>query len=165
MDLHRGDLQRALFNRATELGVKCHFGARVVSIEFEKPEVTLESGAKHGGDLIVGADGLWSRCRECFLNKIDKPMATGDLAYRIVLTLDQIKDQDLRNWVQKPSVHVWMGPNSHAVGYSIRAGQMYNIVLIQPDDLAEDIARERGSVEEMRKLVANWDPMSVVAIK
>ena len=33
-----------------------------------------------------------------------------DLAYRIILALDQISDPELRDWVSKPSVHFWIGP-------------------------------------------------------
>jgi salicylate hydroxylase len=36
---------------------------------------------------------------------------------------------------------------------------MYNIVLLCPDNLPKDVARESGSVDEMRELFANWDPL------
>jgi salicylate hydroxylase len=159
VDMHRVDLQKALYSKAIELGVEVRLGARVGEVACDTALVTLESGAKVIGDLIVAADGLWSRCRESFLGQKDQPLPTGDLAYRIVLTLDQISEPELRDWISKPSVHFWIGPGSHAVGYSLRASTMYNIVLLCPDNLPDDVARQTGSVEEMRKLFAGWDPL------
>jgi salicylate hydroxylase len=159
LDLHRVDLQKFFYRRAIDLGVQVQLGARVAKVDPDNTEVTLESSEKHTGDLIVGADGLWSRCREPLLGRIDSPLPTGDLAYRIVLTLDQISDPELRDWVSKPSVHFWIGPDAHAVGYSVRSGTMYNIVLLCPDDLPKDVSRQAGSVDEMRKIFDSWDPI------
>lgn len=148
-----------MYARAVELGVTFHLGERVKAIDFSGPSVTTVSGNTYSGDLIVGADGLWSRCRECLLGVRDEPAPTGDLAYRIVLTLDDIDEEDLREWVEKPSVHFWIGPGAHVVGYSLRGGKMYNIVLLVPDDLPAGVSKQSGSVEEMRKLFEGWDPL------
>jgi salicylate hydroxylase len=159
VDMHRVDLQKSLHTKAVELGVNVRLGARVSKVDCNAAEICLESGEKVVGDLVVAADGLWSRCRESFLGQKDQPLPTGDLAYRIVLTLDQISDPDLKEWISKPSVHFWIGPGAHAVGYSLRASTMYNIVLLCPDNLPKDVARQSGSVDEMRELFANWDPL------
>jgi salicylate hydroxylase len=159
VDMHRADLQKALMVRATEFGVKFCLAEQVVSMDFSKPSVTTAVGHKYTGDLIVAADGMWSRCRECFLNRKDAPLPTGDLAYRIVLTVDELKDPELIRWVQNPEVHFWIGPNAHVVGYSLRGGTMYNIVLLCPDNLPADVAKQAGSVDEMKQLFVGWDPM------
>lgn len=159
VDMHRVDLQQCLYSKAIELGVDVRLGARVGRVDCDAAEVYLESGEKVVGDLVVAADGLWSRCRESFLGQKDQPLPTGDLAYRIVLTLDQISDPEVREWISKPSVHIWIGPGSHAIGYSLRASTMYNIVLLCPDNLPKDVARQSGSVDEMRELFADWDPL------
>ena len=159
IDLHRVDLQKFLYDRAVHLGVTVRLGARIAKVFPNTSEITTESGDKFVGDLIVGADGLWSRCREALLGQKDSPLPTGDLAYRIVLNLDQITDPELREWISNPSCNFWVGPMAHAVGYSVRAGTMYNLVLLCPDDLPKDVARQSGSVGEMRKLFARWDPL------
>lgn len=56
-------------------------------------------------------------------------------------------------------MHFWIGPGAHAVGYSLRGGNMYNIVLLVPDDLPVGVTRQPGSVEEMKALFKDWDPM------
>jgi salicylate hydroxylase len=155
------DLQQALYARAKELGVTFHVNERVDSIDFDTTTVRTLAGNEYTGDLIIAADGLWSRCRECFLGKKDAPLPTGDLAYRIVLTADQISDPELRAWVENPECHFWIGPGAHAVAYSLRNGRMFNIVLLVPDNLPPGVSRQAGSVEEMRKLFEGWDPVQV----
>lgn len=162
VDLHRVDLQRALYTRAVELGVEFHLNERVENVDPTGPSLTTKSGNAYSADLVVGADGLWSRTRECFLGATDQPKPTGDLAYRIVLSLDQIEDPVLRDWIDHPEVHFWIGPGSHAVGYSLKGGNMYNLVLLVPDDLPPGIAKQSGNVEEMRQLFKDWDPVYTV---
>ncbi|GAB7359331.1 hypothetical protein MBLNU230_g5982t1 [Neophaeotheca triangularis] len=161
-DMHRVDLQWALVDRAKELGVKLQLDAKVTDIDFDKPSLVLEGGKVIDADLLVAADGLWSRCREKFLastRQADSPLPTGDLAYRIVLKLQDIDDPELREWVAKPSCQFWIGPGSHVVAYSLRNGEMFNIVLLVPDNLPANVARQAGSIEEMRELFKDWDPV------
>ncbi|KXJ87244.1 FAD binding domain protein [Microdochium bolleyi] len=158
LNLHRADLQLALAERARQLGVQIRLGQRVDDISrlsHGTPEITCASGLKASADLIIAADGLWSKCRSLY----DAPQPTGDLAYRIVLDLADITDPELRAWVQNPNLHIWIGPGAHVVGYSLRGGTVYNIVLLVPDDLPEHIRRQDGSVEEMRAMFEGWDPV------
>ncbi|KAK5108262.1 hypothetical protein LTR62_008646 [Meristemomyces frigidus] len=161
-DLHRVDVQRSLAKRAQQVGTTLRLGARVMNIDFDKPSVTLEGGEQLSADLIVAADGLWSRSREAFLavqDRHDVPLPTGDLAYRIVLKLEEVQDLELREWIMKASCQFWIGPGSHVVAYSLRDGKMFNIVLLAPDNLPEGVARQSGSLEEMRALFTSWDPV------
>ncbi|KAK8024713.1 FAD-dependent monooxygenase OpS4 [Apiospora arundinis] len=159
LDMHRVELQRALYERARALGVRFRLGEKVVDLALDqaRPEVITAGGARTAADLVVAADGLWSRCRSTFLGRDDPPKPTGDLAYRVVLELDQIADPDLRRRVAEPTCNFWIGPGAHAVGYSLRGGNMYNIVLLVPDDLPPGVSRQQGSVEEMKALFQGWD--------
>ena len=162
IDMHRVDLQRLLYDRAIELGVDIRLGQRVASITHDRsrPTILLEADAAIECDLVVGADGLWSKCRESLLGTKDTPEPTGDLAFRIVLTLDQLQaDKKLYDWVAEPQCHFWAGPDAHAVGYSVRRGEMFNLVLLCPDDLPPNVSKQTGSVEEMRALFKGWDPI------
>lgn len=164
-DCHRVDLQHALVRRAEEFGVEVVLNARVVKLDFEhdgkRAAVCTSSNHSYTADLVVGADGLWSMCRCMFLGRMDPPLPTGDLAFRIVLMIEQIKDPKLREMVQMPAVRFWVGPDSHVVAYSLRGGTMYNVVLLVPDDLPEEVARMEGNLEEMKKLFEGWDPVYV----
>ncbi|KAH0538832.1 hypothetical protein FGG08_004608 [Glutinoglossum americanum] len=158
--MHRVDLQKVLASRAEELGVVIKLSARVVGIDFSVPSVTLSTGEIITADIILGADGLWSTSRDLFLGSPVPPILTGDLAYRIVLNRDQIEDEELREWVSNPTANFWAGPHSHVAGYSVRRGEVYNLVLLCPDDLGDaDVSRVEGDVEEMRKRFEGWDPI------
>lgn len=163
-DCHRVDLQQALVRRAEELGVDVVLNAKVKSIDFgsepgSEAKITTEAGQGYIADLVVGADGLWSTCRSTMLGKRDPPLPTGDLAYRILLTIDQIKDPKLKDMVQIPKCLFWAGPDAHAAAYSLRCGKMYNVGLLVPDDLEEGVARTQGNLDEMKKLFEGWDPV------
>ncbi|KAH7381525.1 FAD binding domain-containing protein [Pyrenochaeta sp. MPI-SDFR-AT-0127] len=163
-DCHRVDLQQALVKRARELSVTVILNAKVSSLDFgresgSKATVIVDGVKGYEADLVVGADGLWSTCRSTFLRRKDPPLPTGDLAYRIVMNIDQIKDQKLRDMVQNPACRFWAGPDAHVVAYSMRGGNMYNVVLLVPDDLEEGVARTAGDLDEMRKLFDGWDPV------
>ncbi|KAI6763229.1 hypothetical protein HG531_013126 [Fusarium graminearum] len=159
VDVHRVDLQLSLLERAQELGAKLKLSQKVIDIDFNTPKVTTQDGTEAKADLIIAADGLWSRCRSAFLGTKDMPKPTGDLAYRVVLNLDDIKDPELIDWVKHCSCHFWIGPGAHAVGYSLRGGNMYNIVLLVPDDLPPGASRLPGSVDQMKALFEGWDPI------
>jgi salicylate hydroxylase len=70
-----------------------------------------------------------------------------------------LSDPELKKLVQDPQVHFWIGPGAHAVGYSLKGGEMYNIVLLCPDNLPTGVSKLAGSVEEMKDLFTGWDPM------
>ncbi len=161
IDMHRVDLQKIMYEKAISLGVNVELNCRIASVPVTAsgPVIVLKSGREFQCDLVVGADGLWSKCRESMLQKSDEPLPTGDLAYRIVLEVDKITDPELRAWVENPQCHFWIGPHAHAVGYSVRSGTMFNLVLLCPDDLPSGLSRTAGSVSEMRELFAGWDPI------
>ena len=148
-------------DKAVSLGVSVQLNCRVSSIQCTSSglKIVFKSRPEVECDLVVGADGLWSKCRESLLQRADEPLPTGDLAYRIVLDVEKITDPDLKSLVANPQCHFWIGPHSHAVGYSVRGGTMYNLVLLCPDDLPGGLSRTAGSVDEMRALFAGWDPI------
>ncbi len=158
--LHRMDLQQALAATAENLGVRLIFDSPVHDVDFEGSAIVFKDGHIKKGDLIVAADGLWSSTRSSFYGRPLLPQPTGDLAYRIVLTADQVKeDAELRKIITRPGIRIWMGPRAHAVAYSLLNGQMLNIVLLVPDDLPHDVPKAEGDIGEMAKLFEGWDPL------
>ena len=163
--LHRIDLQKALATRAEQLGVRLFFNSRVLDIDFTRSTLTLQDGSTQEGQLIVAADGLWSSMRSLFFARSLTPQLTGDLAYRIVLTKDQINaaskpaDSELHDVITHPGIRIWMGPGAHAVAYSLLGGEMINIVLLVPDNLPSNTAKAKGNLKEMAELFEDWDPL------
>ncbi|KAI0096249.1 FAD binding domain-containing protein [Nemania sp. FL0031] len=163
-DFHRANLHRSLITRATQLGAKLMTNARVQNFTVNENEssttVSLANGQTITADLVVGADGINSKMRDIFLGREDPPVPTGDLAYRLLLnTRDMMTDPDLRPFVDNPQVNYWVGPGVHAVNYVLRGGELFNMVLLVPDDIPEGSANTiEGDAEEMRAHFTQWDP-------
>ncbi|KAL1965757.1 hypothetical protein VTN77DRAFT_5257 [Rasamsonia byssochlamydoides] len=145
-DFHRADLHNCLYRRAVELGAKVHTNSRVVNVEYHQANpgpaqvtVILANGKRYMADLVVGADGIVSRTRECFLNRADPPMPTGDLAYRVLLDLRQIQlDEDVQKMLEETEVNYWMGPGAHAVCYLLRNRTYLNSEIVKNPPFLSD---------------------------
>ncbi|CRL27523.1 Aromatic-ring hydroxylase-like [Penicillium camemberti] len=164
-DFHRADLQQCLVERALELGVNITCNARVADVTVSEDGTTATATAADGrqwiGDLVIGADGVFGKLTEGLLGRVDPPVKTGDLAYRLLLSTEEMrKDPDLAELVTDPQVNYWLGPDAHAVNYVLRGGELFNMVLLVPDDIPEESLAStiEGNVEEMCALFKDWDP-------
>ena len=145
--------------QAQQMGISIRLGCAVTGIEFEKPSVVFKDGDEFLADLILGADGLKSVCREQLLGRSDPPRFTGDLAYRIIVKAEDMKKHtDLVELAENPVINYWMGPDAHAVCYLLKGGGLYNIVLICPDNLPEMVNTANADLQEMRDFFEKWDP-------
>ncbi|EON98870.1 putative fad binding domain-containing protein [Phaeoacremonium minimum UCRPA7] len=159
-DIHRHDLIIALYERALELGADIRVSSKVVDVDFESGAVILEKGHRLTADLVVGADGLNSITRRKFV-VTDAPEYTGDIAFRILLDMERLDQDDeiLKNFTQNPQVTYWLGPKGHAIVYILKGGRQINIVAIAPDDLPPDVIRAPLSKEETLQKFGGWDPV------
>ncbi|KAK4242544.1 hypothetical protein C8A03DRAFT_11259 [Achaetomium macrosporum] len=161
-DLHRVDLQQAMVSKCTSLGISIRLNARAVRVDFEAARVHLHDGSVVQGDVVLLADGLWSAIRPAFLGRPSPAILTGDLAYRITLRADELEGEDaeeLRVFVRNATVNFWIGPRAHCVGYSVRGGEVYNLVFLCPDDLPGGVFKLEGHMDEMRERFKSWDPL------
>ncbi|KIX06436.1 uncharacterized protein Z518_04412 [Rhinocladiella mackenziei CBS 650.93] len=160
LHIHRADYHKILVDQAVRLGVVIQLNSFVTGIDFEQPAVYIKNRSKPFlADLIIGADGLKSICREALLGRPDPPHLTGDLAYRIVVPADKMKSHPLLvNLVSVPNINYWMGPDSHVVSYLLKGGNLYNIVIACPDNLPELVNQQKADLDEMHALFTNWDP-------
>ncbi|RAL65551.1 hypothetical protein DID88_005225 [Monilinia fructigena] len=74
------------------------------------------------------------------------------------LPREMLADDELADFVKNPQVNYWLGPNMHAVNYVLRGGELFNMVLLVPDDMPAGATTLEGNVEEMRALFKDWDP-------
>jgi salicylate hydroxylase len=159
LHIHRADFHKVLVDKAQELGVEIVLNAHVNRIDFAAPSVALSTGKVLHCDLVVAADGLKSRCRELYLGHPDPPHNTGDLAYRILVKAEDMrKDPALAELIKTPVINYWMGPGSHAVCYLLKGGELYNIVLICPDNLPPGVAQQEADLDELTQIFKTWDP-------
>ena len=64
----------------------------------------------------------------------------------------------LKELVEKLDNDIWMGPQGHVVGYFLKQGALYNVVLICPDNLPVLINTLDADLQEMREIFRDWDP-------
>lgn len=130
--VHRADLISALV-KAVEKNdrIDLRMGARVAEYDFSTPRVRCENtlGWLHG-DMLVCADGIKSAARNEINGRPIEPVDTGDVAYRILVPAKPLlEDQEMRDYVINPWAVHWMGPEAHVVGYPLRGGELYNIII------------------------------------
>jgi salicylate hydroxylase len=161
--VHRADLQQALAERAIGLQAQLRLGTPVAHVDADHGAVVLQSGETIIGDLILGADGLWSTTRSAMFTtsteQTPQPLPTGDLAYRILVNRELIHDAELARQLEEPGIHIWVGPGAHAVAYSVRGARWINLVLLVPDTLPPHVHKAEGELAEMRALFQGWDPV------
>ncbi|KEP50186.1 FAD/NAD-binding domain protein [Rhizoctonia solani 123E] len=154
----RADFHKLLYDITIPL-IDLHLNSFVTSIDPEAPSVTIKNDKVFKCDLIVGADGVKSSIREIVVGHVDRPVDTGDAAYRAIVPTDKLlADPELRSLVEHPEMTGWMGPGRHIMGYCIRAKKEYNMVLLHPDDGATESWSAEGSGDNMRKDFEGWEP-------
>ena len=137
--VHRADLHALLLD-ALKPHTHCQIqlGAGVDSFTQNDSGVNVEITAAAPfqqrqtaqGDLLVGADGLWSSVRQQLLGD-GAPQSTSHVAMRAM-----IAQKDLPSALRSNDITVWLGPNMHVVHYPVSGGEWLNLVLIRGGMLA-----------------------------
>ena len=144
--LHRADLVKLLSDTVkANPRISIKMGTRVSSYYFDAPSVTLTTGEVVTGDAIICADGIKSAVRDIINGRPVPPQDTGDVAYRILVpAAPLLADPEMAHLVREPWAMHWMGPEGHAVGYPLRGGELYNIIIdvTHASDCGEPLADE-----------------------
>lgn len=125
--IHRADLHRLLLEALEQrCDVRLGLGSWVVNFRETPHAVTLTTteGLEVEADVLVGADGLWSRVRELMLND-GAPRVPGHLAYRAMVPQASLPER-----LRSQQVTAWLGPRLHVVQYPVRRGEWLNVVAI-----------------------------------
>lgn len=128
--VHRADLIKALVAAVSKNDlIELRMGSPVMEYDFATPRIKVGDGWLQG-DLLVCADGIKSSARKEINGRPIEPVDTGDVAYRILVPAKPLLDDpDMREYVTQPWAVHWMGPEAHAVGYPLRGGELYNIII------------------------------------
>ncbi|MDB5846249.1 MAG: FAD-dependent oxidoreductase, partial [Rhodoferax sp.] len=171
--LHRGDLHGLLCEAVREQpGVHLnlhhtlsHFHQTAQGVSLGLP---LDPANPHtpplevDGDVLVGADGLWSVVRQWLLGD-GPPRVAGHLAYRALVPQVSLPER-----LRSNQVTVWLGPRLHVVQYPVRGGDCLNVVAIAQAPLqgpVQNLTPERldhwdhsGNAAELQALLAHACP-------
>lgn len=160
--VHRADLHAALLSAAVKAGVQVLPNKRIVAYDFSEPSAVTDQGEVFTADLIIASDGIKSLARPLLTGREDRPRDTGDVAYRILISGDRIRaDPELANLITSPRTTSWCGPDAHIVGYPIRDGELYNLVVCAKSRLGETSDEAwvvRGDNSELCTRFAGWEP-------
>jgi salicylate hydroxylase len=121
--LHRATLQKALLDAVSGNPLcSLHLGVQIAT------PTTESLGAIIGEipELIVGADGVWSKTR-ALVTGSPSPLFSGNIAWRFTMpeaAAPGILDRDC--------VTAFMGPSAHLVCYPIKESGLFNMVAIGP---------------------------------
>lgn len=124
---HRQDLHRALLEAATrEPRITLHTDCPVETATQRSDSVTaiLSGGREVSGQVLIGADGLWSALRANVFHG-NTPRPAGRSAYRTVVPVS-----DLPAGLAANDVHIWLMDGAHVVHYPVRGGKEIAFVII-----------------------------------
>ncbi|MTD52548.1 FAD-dependent monooxygenase [Amycolatopsis pithecellobii] len=155
---HRSDLLNSLVKacRASDL-VTLENSRQVIRLEQRGENVllTCDDGARYSAELVIGADGLRSVCREYVLGD-GPPVCSGDVAYRGAIPIARA-----RNVSGEPTIKWWIGPNVHLIQYPVRGGHLFNQVGVFTSDAYRDGvdpgSTDWGTPEELDERFSDLD--------
>ena len=157
--IHRADLHALLLAAVqAQSGAQLHVGSAVDRFLQHDGGVDLHlaDGRVAHGDLLVGADGLWSQVRQQLLHD-GMPHATGHLAYRALVPQSSLPER-----LRSQQVTAWLGPRLHVVQYPVRRGEWLNVVAIVHGQVASDAENwnhSANALELVRLLGATCSPL------
>ncbi len=167
--IHRGDLHQLLLSALQRRdGVWLNTGKTVRRFA-ETPDAVnlwLDDGPEVEGDVLIGADGLWSGVRTQLLAD-GPPRVAGHLAYRAM-----VPQGSLPAALRSQQVTAWLGPRLHVVQYPVRGGEWLNVVAIvhghvqggledwdhsaNAVDLQRHLDQTCGALRALIEAVADW---------
>lgn len=156
LTIHRADyismLEKTLHARSPD---SLQYGKKVVGYRQSDDRVIVNvlDDSVREGDVLIAADGIHSPIRSQMLGT-DKPVFTGNVAWRTVVPVDKLGEDALR-----PVTCVWMGKRRHCATYPVRGGTWANLVaVVERDDWQTESWTEQGSVDEALADFDGWHP-------
>ena len=152
LTVHRADLHRTLYAHLKQMSnVFLHEGREVATLSDDLNEgvtVGFTDDQMVQGDVMIGADGLWSRTRALTLDD-GSPAVTGHVAYRALIPTTALSES-----LQAPVVTAWLGPHVHVVQYPVRGGDAMNVVLVASGEPLADATGWSNAVDSKRVMRA-----------
>ena len=145
---HRGDLRAALLATAeAEPMITVTPGFNIAKITDNVESVTAISaeGARREGQLLAGADGLWSCVRQLTFGETAMQFS-GTAAYRAV-----IPSEEMPPAFQDNAVHIWLAPGAHVVHYPVRASRDHAVIAVVAETGLKPGWNSEGDCEHLQQ--------------
>ena len=152
-NIHRADLIQLLFDavpaEAKRLGARC----AAISQDKDGVAVTLQTGDKVRGDVLVGCDGIHSVVRKHLRGEEEKHFAN-ILMWRSLVSAERLEGLNLPE-----RGNYWFGPGRTLITYWVRPKKLYSILASVP---AHEVQRESwddsGDISEMLRSFDDAEP-------
>lgn len=144
-------LARILSKKVVELGAKVRLGYTYSSIEQDADGVTVhfEDGSSDRFDLVIGADGVYSKTREWLLPDAPKPKYSGQGVWRAVLP----RPPEAKNTL------MWVGPKLKTGVNPMSKDQVY--LFLTEDKAVKERVPDDQLVSDLKDLLSTF-PAPVV---
>ena len=154
VSMHRADLHGALLRAAQAAGVQLQMNQSLSKYEQSAQYICrLDADLDQKYDVLIGADGLWSKVRSQMLND-GAPHATGHAAFRTMLPASAVPEA-----LRTPHVRTWWARDVHVVSYPIRSGSMWNlVVLAEMPDSADNGWNLDANHQDVMQLFKRTEP-------
>lgn len=148
-------LARILAEATRASGTNVHLGCTFTEIEqdAEGVEVGFTDGQRRRYDLVIGADGLYSKVREAVFPQAPKPQYSGQAVWRAVLP----RPADIDTCV------MWMGPNIKPGVNPVSKTEMY-LFVTEPRPTNEHVDPATFATH-LRGLLADFPAPALQAIR
>ncbi len=174
--VHRADLQTILLDAVrSQPGIRLLMGRTVDGAE-SGPGQALLSLTNTGGtretlsaDLVVGADGIWSKVRHA-IGETGQPTFGRSVVWRATMRREEAPPELAGN-----ETGLWLGREGHVVHYPIGGGRLVNVVVIarrrrpvdgwaapgDRQDLLKSFAAASPNLERLLVVPQQWHLWSV----
>lgn len=133
--LHKTLMQVALSPEGKGTPATLRFNARVVDHDTETATVTLTTGEKVEGDVIIGADGVSSMARKKVKGGHVTPFSSGKSCFRfLVARKTALADPRTKKFAQNDGeLIMYFGNDRRIVVYPCQNNELLNFVCMHPD--------------------------------
>lgn len=129
-------------------------------VDEETNSVVLYNGRSFQSDLIIGADGIRSKVRHAVIGDDEITPHSTNCAFRATISAEVMRsDPEISHLMNDVNSNFWIGPERHVVGYPIKNGTLYNLVMALPGVAAADKWNESGNLNEMKESYNDFDPV------
>ena len=151
--IHRADYFRVLVEEARRLGVCIKVNCAVTRIDCSNAPVSVgnSAGPDIEADVVIGADGLHSKCRGMIQDSSEPRLVTKGFVHRVSVADEAIRSHpELVALLGNAVTNTWFGPGAHVATYPVRGSNTYNFVFIC------DVSLE--NLGAMKIYFQDWDP-------
>ncbi|RMZ85619.1 hypothetical protein DV737_g566, partial [Chaetothyriales sp. CBS 132003] len=134
----------------------------VVSVDPNEGNVTLADGTAVSGDVVLGADGVHSICRQYVSGKDIKPLSSGKSAFRFLIDRKSaLESPAAAKFVERPGeLVIWYDKDRRVVMYPTSNNTLLNFVCIHPEQESEvgEGWSNTSTKEALLEVYKNFDP-------